>query len=114
MAEHRDDDLDRLRRDDDDAQGEASRRVDDPDQGGFTIPCVVTTGEGTFPTTAQAWYWVQPYLLTGTPVEGGSVTETAAGDPFLAANLGSGIPTADSSRVLVHWSPYAHWFRFDG
>jgi hypothetical protein len=51
-----------------------------------------TATKETYPTTANAWYWIERVRLGGDEVEGGTVTMTSTGDGFYAYNVGSGIP----------------------
>lgn len=76
---------------------------------------------GSYPTSAKAFYNIQPVRVSGTETEGGAATFTLVGNPVLALNTGSQIPAAGTSGtmgtntyVLVTWVPNRFEFQYDG
>lgn len=81
--------------------------LDERPPGGAAGGCVVcvTTVIGSYPTTAQAYYAVQPQDAGGTEAEGETGELTAAGDGspdnvFFAFNIGTGLPPRGSPQIV--------------
>ena len=56
----------------------------------------------TYPTAAQRFFACRPVVVLGAEVEGGLGAITADPSTVLALNLGSGIPPAGTSVVLIY------------
>jgi hypothetical protein len=82
---------------DDDAVG----RYPDADPRGTPKFAGVTTHFTSYPTTASAFYAVQPVRVTGTLTEGGAGTETNVGNPILCLNIGSSVPP-EGTKVICY------------
>lgn len=95
------DDLDRLRRRQDEADDAAARHVGLDDSG---APCLVgkTATVTTYPTTAGRFFAVTPHDVTGTESEGSTGTVTATAGRFYALHIGTTIPPVGTTVVCVH------------
>lgn len=95
------------------ARDDAATRAEGPNPSG--APCVVakTKAIATYPTTAAAFYGVEPQHVTGTETEGSAGTLTGTGATILALNLGTAIPPV-GTQVLVTFCDWQWCFRYDG
>jgi hypothetical protein len=104
----------RVMRDRHTALADALDRSGDLDSYASAAMIAITTTVDTYPTTAGAFYAVNPQRITGTVAEGAS--PTYATDPstvVYALNVGSQIPP-DGTELVIH-SVGGRWcFRFDG
>jgi hypothetical protein len=75
---------------------EALERLETEDVTGTMAIVGRTATKETYPTTANAWYWIERVRLGGDEVEGGAIVVTTVEDGFFAYNLGSGIPPVGS------------------
>ncbi len=96
------DDLENLRRDDDEWDQEDSR-ADQPGNLGSPSMVAITTKVATYPTTAQVFYGVRAMTVTGAEVEGRAGTFTTGPTKvFYALNLGSTAPPVGSYVVITY------------
>lgn len=98
-----------LRLDDQSQVDGASRHHAAPEDSPFVV--CATSHKSTYPTTAQAFYWVVPQAVLGTEVEGGAATFGAAGGGFLALNLGDAVPP-EGTKVACQFAPHRWVFRY--
>lgn len=80
-------------------RGRLSRRREPPPPSAGAVPCKTVAGEA-YPSGPDKYYLVQPIAFTGPVAEGGALTESESGAPFLAACLGSAGPP-EGARVIV-------------
>ena len=85
-----------------------------PDPYGSAGAVCVTTTITTYPTSAGAYYAVNPGQITSTEVEGGAGAPTPdSSTAFFALNLGTQIPP-NGTPVVVHGIGGRFVFRYDG
>jgi hypothetical protein len=72
-----------------------------------------TVSLGSYPTTAQSYFALNPITVLGAEVEGGSATLTAEPGIFFALNIGSTIPPTGTD-LLVTFIGNRWAFRYDG
>ncbi len=78
---------------------DALELIDQP-SAASNMAVVQTTTVSSYPTSAQAYYAVEPAQLGGTESEGGSVSITPDSmRVFYALNLGSGVPPSGTTLV---------------
>lgn len=107
---HTYDDPARLRADDDEFDGELSRLADGGSSGALAVAARTVSG-GSYPASAQRYYKLEVYTVTGTETEGGTATETATGSYVYAFNIGNAVPTA-GTRVLAVFAGYRWEFSY--
>jgi hypothetical protein len=110
---HATDEVRRIQQVDDDAETELSQDAESYNPGSETRACIVRSG-GNFPSVAGAFYLLEDLALLGDEVEGATATIDPSGTSFLAFNLGTGIPTADTTKVEATFVPYRWVFTYFG
>ena len=86
----------------------------DSDVGGGAVALAVTTTAAAYPTTAGAFYAVNPAEVDGAETEGATATFAAdASRVFYALNLGTAVPPSGTYVIVA--AAGGRWvFRFDG
>jgi hypothetical protein len=72
-----------------------------------------TTTVATYPTSASAFYAINPTDAGGTETEGGTASFTAGSAILYALNVGTQIPP-NGAKIVVHAVGGRYVFRYDG